>query len=185
MKFCKLSKCIGSLSSAFYGCEISCSTTWGSTKWGEATAFKITCAPQSAATFYSSSLDTITDISIWYKSTVKQFLIAVYLKFKLFQSESFACDRWPPTSRHIRPHRSPFRHESQFRYINNKLIWEFRLYYYIIFKGETFSAYNYGYFGNLRHYGSLRPPSYDLSKVTTPVYLFYGSSDYLSTSEVL
>ncbi|EFX86485.1 hypothetical protein DAPPUDRAFT_312736 [Daphnia pulex] len=49
--------------------------------------------------------------------------------------------------------------------------------------GETFSAYNYGYFGNLRHYGSLRPPSYDLSKVTTPVYLFYGSSDYLSTSE--
>jgi hypothetical protein len=72
-------------------------------------------------------------------------------------------------------------HNSGIEIIN----WIENLLYYIIFKGETFSAYNYGYFGNLRHYGSLRPPSYDLSKVTSPVYLFYGSSDYLSTSEVL
>ncbi|XP_045029849.1 lipase 3 [Daphnia magna] len=52
-----------------------------------------------------------------------------------------------------------------------------------LFEGENFSPYDYGLLGNIRRYGTPRRPPYDLSKVTVPVYLFYGASDYLSTSK--
>ncbi|XP_057375196.1 lipase 3-like [Daphnia carinata] len=49
--------------------------------------------------------------------------------------------------------------------------------------GENFSPYDYGLFGNIQRYGTPKRPPYDLSKVIAPVYLFYGASDYLSTSK--
>jgi lysosomal acid lipase/cholesteryl ester hydrolase len=49
--------------------------------------------------------------------------------------------------------------------------------------GETFIPYNYGLWENLLRYGSIRPPPYNLSKITAPVYLFWGQNDYLATPE--
>merc|ERR1712071_284444 len=45
--------------------------------------------------------------------------------------------------------------------------------------GETFIPYNYGRRGNLKVYGQSKPPPYDLSRVTAPVYVFWGSNDLL------
>ncbi|CAH0694148.1 unnamed protein product [Spodoptera exigua] len=44
-----------------------------------------------------------------------------------------------------------------------------------------FRRYDHGSrFSNYRAYGSFRPPNYDLSKVTTPVFLHYSDSDPLA-----
>lgn len=43
-----------------------------------------------------------------------------------------------------------------------------------------FQKYDYGYFGNLRRYGSLSPAKYDLSKINTDIALFSGSHDSLA-----
>ena len=43
------------------------------------------------------------------------------------------------------------------------------------------SQYNFGWIGNLRRYGRLQPPEYDLSKVTAPVYIIHGENDYFAT----
>jgi len=53
-----------------------------------------------------------------------------------------------------------------------------------IILGETFIKYDYGPQGNMEHYGQLTPPTYDLSRVTAPVYLFWGDNDLLTTPEV-
>lgn len=46
---------------------------------------------------------------------------------------------------------------------------------------KGFRRYDHGSFiANRRAYGSRRPPSYDLSKVTTPVFLHYSASDPLA-----
>lgn len=50
--------------------------------------------------------------------------------------------------------------------------------------GDSFRAFDYGSQGNLRQYGTLRPPSYDLSRVTAPVYIFWSQTDVLATPEV-
>jgi hypothetical protein len=42
--------------------------------------------------------------------------------------------------------------------------------------GETFIPYDFGWWRNYARYGQIRPPPYDLSKVTCPVYLFYGEN---------
>nr|UPN66602.1 triacylglycerol lipase 2 [Colaphellus bowringi] len=47
-------------------------------------------------------------------------------------------------------------------------------------KSGRFAQFDYGHFGNLKRYGSLSPPEYDLKKVTAPTYLIYTSSDWLS-----
>ncbi len=47
-----------------------------------------------------------------------------------------------------------------------------------------FSQYNFGWIGNLRRYGRLQPPEYDLSKVTAPVYIFYALQDFIATPDV-
>ncbi|XP_057375192.1 gastric triacylglycerol lipase-like [Daphnia carinata] len=49
--------------------------------------------------------------------------------------------------------------------------------------GATFIPYNYGLLGNYLRYGKIRPPPYDLSKFTIPVYLFYGQNDRLVVPE--
>ncbi|KAG0722478.1 Lipase 3 [Chionoecetes opilio] len=43
-----------------------------------------------------------------------------------------------------------------------------------------FQKYDYGYLGNLNHYGHATPPLYNLSAVTTPVGLFWGQTDWIA-----
>jgi lysosomal acid lipase/cholesteryl ester hydrolase len=40
-----------------------------------------------------------------------------------------------------------------------------------------FQKYSYGLLGNLANYGTIIPPEYDVSKITTPVALFWGQND--------
>lgn len=40
--------------------------------------------------------------------------------------------------------------------------------------------YDYGKSGNLLQYGQSNPPSYDLSKIDIPIYIFSGSNDTLA-----
>ena len=55
----------------------------------------------------------------------------------------------------------------------------------MLFQGrEVFQHYDYGKKGNLERYGSPEPWIYDLSKVTAPIYLYYGLNDLISTPEV-
>lgn len=42
---------------------------------------------------------------------------------------------------------------------------------------NEFRRFNHNALTNLRVYGSLTPPAYDLSLVTVPTYLYYGLSD--------
>lgn len=44
----------------------------------------------------------------------------------------------------------------------------------------VFSKYDYGLIGNLNHYGQNTPPLFNLSRVTAPVGLFWGSTDWLA-----
>uniref|UniRef100_A0A0D9XBG1 Partial AB-hydrolase lipase domain-containing protein n=1 Tax=Leersia perrieri TaxID=77586 RepID=A0A0D9XBG1_9ORYZ len=46
----------------------------------------------------------------------------------------------------------------------------------------TFAKYDYGLLGNLRHYGLLRPPAFDLSSIpeSLPVWMGYGGLDALA-----
>ena len=42
---------------------------------------------------------------------------------------------------------------------------------------EDLVAFNYGPEENLQRYGSTKPPRYDLSKVTVPVFIFWSEND--------
>lgn len=44
---------------------------------------------------------------------------------------------------------------------------------------NTFRRYNYNAVTNLSKYGRITPPSYDLSKITTPSYIHYTTNDLL------
>ncbi|XP_028170205.1 lipase 3-like [Ostrinia furnacalis] len=47
--------------------------------------------------------------------------------------------------------------------------------------GKEFRRYNHGsWLANRRAYGSINPPRYDLSRITTPVFLHYSDSDPLA-----
>lgn len=46
-----------------------------------------------------------------------------------------------------------------------------------------FRKYDYGYWLNFEIYGQYTPPDYDLSKITSPVALFYSSNDWLVAIE--
>ncbi|XP_046650053.1 gastric triacylglycerol lipase-like isoform X1 [Daphnia pulicaria] len=48
-------------------------------------------------------------------------------------------------------------------------------------EGEQFRAYNHGLSENLRRYGLPVPPTYNLTRVTAPVYLFWGPGDLLAS----
>ena len=50
---------------------------------------------------------------------------------------------------------------------------------------EVFLHYNYGKKGNLQRYGQVEPLPYDLSQVTSPVYIYYSDNDPISTAQVL
>lgn len=49
----------------------------------------------------------------------------------------------------------------------------------IIYFAGKFRQYDYGVRGNLEKYGTPQPPDYDLSKVTSPVYMYYAENDWL------
>jgi len=49
---------------------------------------------------------------------------------------------------------------------------------------QKFVAFDRGAFQNLRHYGKLVPPAYNLSLVKAPVYLFWGENDLFATPQV-
>jgi lysosomal acid lipase/cholesteryl ester hydrolase len=51
----------------------------------------------------------------------------------------------------------------------------------VIRKG-TFAKYDYGLLGNLRRYGHLRPPAFDLSSIpeSLPIWMGYGGLDALA-----
>ncbi|KOB70584.1 Lipase [Operophtera brumata] len=46
-----------------------------------------------------------------------------------------------------------------------------------VIRSNSFRRYNYNALTNLREYGSLTPPEYNLSLVTAPAYLHYGLAD--------
>ncbi|XP_036147183.1 lipase 3 [Monomorium pharaonis] len=43
-----------------------------------------------------------------------------------------------------------------------------------------FKQYDHGILNNKKIYGTLNPPTYDLSKITAPVHLYYSENDWLS-----
>lgn len=62
---------------------------------------------------------------------------------------------------------------------------------FLIFKLVSlgqFSEYDYGPVKNMKIYGSEEPPEYNISKITTPVALFYAKNDKfvsISVSRIL
>ncbi|XP_011498525.1 PREDICTED: lipase 3-like [Ceratosolen solmsi marchali] len=54
------------------------------------------------------------------------------------------------------------------------------IHYGQIIKTGTFRKYDYGSIGNLKRYGKVFPPSYDLKNVRVPVALHYSSNDWLA-----
>ena len=50
--------------------------------------------------------------------------------------------------------------------------------------GDAFRKYDYGPEKNPQIYqGSLTPPNFNLSSITTPIYIFYGDGDKLIAKE--
>ena len=51
-------------------------------------------------------------------------------------------------------------------------------------RSKDFRKYDYGTEENLGHYnGSSTPPTFNLSSITTPLYIFYGNGDRLIAEE--
>lgn len=46
-----------------------------------------------------------------------------------------------------------------------------------------FRQYDYGFFGNLKQYGTSKPPEYDLSKANVPIALHYSRNDWMAAEE--
>ena len=55
------------------------------------------------------------------------------------------------------------------------------LYWSQMFNKPTFNMFDFGKDKNLQVYGTPTPPSYDLSKITEPVYMFVGQYDELAS----
>lgn len=47
-------------------------------------------------------------------------------------------------------------------------------------KSGKFRQYDWGMVSNLGTYGQMKPPNYDLKKITAPVALHYSSNDWLA-----
>lgn len=56
--------------------------------------------------------------------------------------------------------------------------------YFLIFVTGDFRAFDYGTSENLRKYNRTTPPPYNISRITTPVALFYGREDPFVSLEV-
>lgn len=46
-----------------------------------------------------------------------------------------------------------------------------------------FRQYDHGLIGNIKAYGKVTPPKYDLSKITAPIYIIYSNNDWLSATK--
>lgn len=55
------------------------------------------------------------------------------------------------------------------------------IHYGQLMKTNRFCLYNYGAIKNLKVYGSLRPPIYNLDQIYAPVALHYGRNDLLAS----
>lgn len=49
-----------------------------------------------------------------------------------------------------------------------------------LINSQGFHAYDYGWFGNIRRYGTLRPQAYRFDTIQTPMQFIYGSRDWLA-----
>jgi len=47
-------------------------------------------------------------------------------------------------------------------------------------RSGNFQKYDYGFFGNLKHYHQISPPKYDVSQMHVPTVLYYGAQDWLA-----
>ena len=56
---------------------------------------------------------------------------------------------------------------------------------YFFLTGEEFHRFDYGPRENIKKYGQPTPPTYDLSLVKAPVYLYFGDNDPLAPPEVI
>ena len=53
-----------------------------------------------------------------------------------------------------------------------------------LFLTGKFRKFDYGVAGNMKKYGQEQPPDYNLSNVTVPVDLYYGTNDIVSAPQV-
>lgn len=51
-------------------------------------------------------------------------------------------------------------------------------------KSNKFRQYDLGLLGNLKKYGQISPPNYNIKKIVAPVALYYASNDDLSAVKV-
>jgi len=51
--------------------------------------------------------------------------------------------------------------------------------------GQSFDRFDFGWSGNMKHYGKAKPPQYNLSLVQAPINIIYGENDPLAPPEVL
>ncbi|XP_063702781.1 lipase 3-like [Culicoides brevitarsis] len=63
--------------------------------------------------------------------------------------------------------------------ISSKILWHFAQ----VQNSERFEKYDYGKEENLMRYGSIQPPLYNLTRVTVPIVLAYGTRDSLTKAE--
>lgn len=52
-----------------------------------------------------------------------------------------------------------------------------------LMRSGNFAQYDHGRISNLQHYGSFRPPAYNLRKITAAVALHYSTNDWLAAVE--
>ncbi|XP_013200390.1 lipase 3 [Amyelois transitella] len=50
-----------------------------------------------------------------------------------------------------------------------------------LYNSNKFVQFDHGWLSNKRRYGTFKPPAYNLTAITTPVFLHYADNDWLST----
>jgi lysosomal acid lipase/cholesteryl ester hydrolase len=84
------------------------------------------------------------------------------------------------------PHLAPFsKHKQLLDTYNNHLFilkQDLYLFYLAVIRKGTFARYDYGLWGNLKRYGQLRPPPFDLSNIpeSLRMWMGYGGLDALA-----
>lgn len=59
------------------------------------------------------------------------------------------------------------------------------IHYLQLFQHERFQKYDYGVTENLKLYGSVKPPEYDLLNIRTNVQLMHARQDFLAPVSVI
>ncbi|CAH2104943.1 unnamed protein product [Euphydryas editha] len=52
-----------------------------------------------------------------------------------------------------------------------------------LYNSKKFRNFDHGWISNKLIYGTFKPPEYNLSAITAPIYLHYGDNDWLSTPD--